>query len=579
MTMTIPFLHYFKRKPVKEHPVVARVEQPPVEKSSTERLSKTVIPNATRAPGQDDPFPIGNGRSSAGSRAGSSLNPSGVPPAVALALEPKVERVIALDLADVVEQMPNNLIRPLQEADAGRRVCLKAAEIEKGMASAKPTVSIATIYEQVPEIFLQRVPADDTRQVPLPFAKVVEEFSKLQLRSDQYREQSVPQMETPFLQVTLEDNTRFGIVTTEPIQTGDLPSIDLQLAPADGIAAAEPGAAMREKFSLAPRPTIAPAPLRASTPAPAKPLDVPPTPEEPRSAPARIAFKITPNGTDVPAPEKVPASTGPSVPTSSPAPKRIPFQIAASSDEPGAEGEPWLTKESLDAEGTVTPESETFAPKSSGDGSEAGSSQCKISLPLKPILQSLPPFQLTGDIAGVSDDARVELPFSLVEPQLMTGRVTLQPDEFALALPEEYRGLFSTKDIATPVALSLQDVLKNLPTASLRIREDQESEEKGGNFATPFSAKAEEDAKRFSRCGEICRGQNGTRGRGESRRGDGGGRAANFDSARPGRCRGDSDAIARASRDRRRRGCQSRGPASRPHDRGEGVRHHVCRRA
>ncbi len=58
--------------------------------------------------------------------------------------------------------------------------------------------------------------------------------------------------------------------------------------------------------------------------------------------------------------------------------------------------------------------------------------------------------------------------------------------------------MFSTKDIATPVALSLQDVLRNLPTASLRIREDQESEEKGGNFATPFSAKAEEDAKRFS---------------------------------------------------------------------------------
>ena len=112
----------------------------------------------------------------------------------------------------MVEQMPDNLIRPLQEADAGRRVFLKAAEIEKGMAKAKPTVSIATIYEQVPEIFLQPVPADDTRQVSLPFAKVVEQFSKLQLRSDQYREQSVPQMETPFLQVTLEDNARFGIV-------------------------------------------------------------------------------------------------------------------------------------------------------------------------------------------------------------------------------------------------------------------------------------------------------------------------------------------------------------------------------
>ena len=204
-----------------------------------------------------------------------------------------------------------------------------------------------------------------------------------------------------------------------------------------------------------------------------------------------------------------------------------------------------------------------------------GPSQSKISLPLKPILQSLPPFQLTGDIAGVSDDARVELPFSLVEPQLMTGRVTLQPDEFALALPEEYRGLFSTKDIATPVALPLQDVLRNLPTASLRIREDQESEEKGANFATPFSAKAEEDAKRFSGTAKSAAPKAGTGGRSGSRRDDGGGRATNFDST----SRGDADAIARASRDRRRGGCQSRGLASRRHHRGESVRHHVCRRA
>jgi predicted regulator of Ras-like GTPase activity (Roadblock/LC7/MglB family) len=41
-------------------------------------------------------------------------------------------------------------------------------------------------------------------------------------------------------------------------------------------------------------------------------------------------------------------------------------------------------------------------------------------------------------------------------------------------------------------------VLKNLPVASLRMREDQEEQEAGQNFATPFSAKAEEDAKRLN---------------------------------------------------------------------------------
>ena len=51
--------------------------------------------------------------------------------------------------------------------------------------------------------------------------------------------------------------------------------------------------------------------------------------------------------------------------------------------------------------------------------------------------------------------------------------------------------------------LPLHEVLKNLPTASLRMREDQEEQEAGANFATPFSAKAEEDAKRFNLAGKT----------------------------------------------------------------------------
>jgi len=49
--------------------------------------------------------------------------------------------------------------------------------------------------------------------------------------------------------------------------------------------------------------------------------------------------------------------------------------------------------------------------------------------------------------------------------------------------------------------LPLHDILKNLPTASLRMRDDQEEQDVGANFATPFSAKAEEDAKRFNLAG------------------------------------------------------------------------------
>ena len=38
-------------------------------------------------------------------------------------------------------------------------------------------------------------------------------------------------------------------------------------------------------------------------------------------------------------------------------------------------------------------------------------------------------------------------------------------------------------------------MLSNLPTASLRMREDQEEIERGEEFETPFSMKAKEDAK------------------------------------------------------------------------------------
>jgi predicted regulator of Ras-like GTPase activity (Roadblock/LC7/MglB family) len=48
------------------------------------------------------------------------------------------------------------------------------------------------------------------------------------------------------------------------------------------------------------------------------------------------------------------------------------------------------------------------------------------------------------------------------------------------------------------VVLPLQEVLKNLPAASLRMREDQEEVEIPQVIETPFSLKAAEDAKRLN---------------------------------------------------------------------------------
>jgi predicted regulator of Ras-like GTPase activity (Roadblock/LC7/MglB family) len=394
------------------------------------------------------------------------VRPRDLPPAVALALEPRVERVISLELADLVAQMPADYIKPIESIDGTRRILLKASEVERGMASGKPAVSLATIYQQVPEIFLRSIAPTDEAQVQLPFKKVLEQFTSLQVRSNQERHQAVPQVETPFLRVTLEDNSRFG-TTTEAVETADLPPVRVEPPTAEAFAAAEPEAA-GNGFMQHPRS------------------------ENMSAMPTRIPFKLSPNGTGGPAPESVPASSGPSVPTSfpsAPAPTRIPFKMTAPSDDLRPKHEPWLTAESLaaSAETAVAPATESKA-------------EVKITLALKPILQALPPFQLSGDSGSLPAEAQIELPFSLIEPQLAAGRITVTPEVFAAGLPPEYRSLFKDGE-AADVMLPLHEVLKSLPTASLRMREDQEEQDAGANFATPFSAKAEEDAKRFNIAG------------------------------------------------------------------------------
>jgi predicted regulator of Ras-like GTPase activity (Roadblock/LC7/MglB family) len=172
--------------------------------------------------------------------------------------------------------------------------------------------------------------------------------------------------------------------------------------------------------------------------------------------------------------------------------------MTAPSDDLRPKPEPWLTMENpgLESEGPAAPLAVAALPAEK-------KKEVRIALLLKPILQSLPPFQLSGDASVVPEDARVELPFSLIEPQLASGRISLSPGEFATALPSEYRGLFNAAENGDAVALPLQELLKNLPSASLRMRDDQEEAEAGQYFATPFSAKAEEDAKRFLDAGPV----------------------------------------------------------------------------
>jgi predicted regulator of Ras-like GTPase activity (Roadblock/LC7/MglB family) len=526
--MTIPFLSYFKRgkgsPAVKEKAAPAKPVLPPLEKPSSERFSKTVMPNARTSPPQD-PFEMAARSTALGGQMPAvanasppspartiSFSPSSqaispqqdLPPAVALALEPQVERVISLELGDVLTEMPPGYIKPLESIDTSRRVLLKASEVERGMAAGKPTVSLATVYQQVPEIFIRRITESDSSQLNLPFQKVLNGFASMHVRADQERASAVPQVETPFLKVTLEDNQKFG-TTTEPLETTEMPPVRIEPPTAEAFAAAEPEPAADAILKMTPAPST-----NGVTP----------------NNPTRIPFKLSLNGTDAPAPESVPASSGPSVPNplpsqlanlegavaspsetesrdpkipptlgAVPTPVRIPFKMAAMTpvieEEAKPKPEPWLTKETV-AASAETKVSRGVVPET------ARAAEVKIALPLLPILKNLPPMQLTGDPGCVPPDVRFELPFALIEPQLAAGRVSVTAKVFEISIPVSFRGLFQVGTGALDVSLPLQEVLKNLPAASLRMRDDQEEQDAGQNFATPFSAKAEEDAKRFN---------------------------------------------------------------------------------
>jgi predicted regulator of Ras-like GTPase activity (Roadblock/LC7/MglB family) len=500
--LKIPFLDRLKKGKGrgKQPAATAQPSAKPaaLSKPESERLSKTVLPNATRTLSPQESLeqsPEGTFESPSTTPRAISFGPKkkavkDLPPAVALALEPRVERAISLDLADVLQQLPEGTTKPLESLDASRRLLLKASELEKKMATGKPSVALTSIYNQAPEIFLKPVASTDTTEIPLPFDKVLEAFMQMQVRRDQVSEETVPAMDTPFSQVSAEDSERFG-VPNEPLKGSAKPPVRVEAATAPTIAAAEPEPALSQKFVPIPataeaiaaaNPEAAAATervIRVPAAAPTeKPLRIPLATqpvgkgksEKPKKAPEGIPFHLPPKGTGAPASERVPASSGPPVSTEIPVPPpraRIPFEAAPA--------EPDLPEEEI----APTPDT-------------------KISLALKPILESLPVFELSGDPKEVPDDARVEFSFSLIHPQLASGRIAVPPELFERALPPDGRRFFTAKNLQMPVLLPLQEVLKNLPNDALRMRDDQEEREKGETYETPFSATAAEDAKRFN---------------------------------------------------------------------------------
>src|SRR4029077_835296 len=79
--------------------------------------------------------------------------------------------------------------------------------------------------------------------------------------------------------------------------------------------------------------------------------------------------------------------------------------------------------------------------------------ETKIALALNRLLQEVPAFQLNGSPLAVPENVRVELPLSLIEPQLASGRVVISPTLLQRAMPEIYRPLLNVDPGETPISL------------------------------------------------------------------------------------------------------------------------------
>jgi predicted regulator of Ras-like GTPase activity (Roadblock/LC7/MglB family) len=497
------------------------------DKPESDKLAKRVMPYAVRTMTPEPSAPALAASAIATRRISVTRPSAGAPPdlgpRVGVAVDPRGERTLSLALSDVIAEMPNGYLKPHESFDTSRRITLKAAEVEKGLAAGRPSISIAAIYQQVPEIFLHTVQPSDTAVVMLPAKKVIDELSHLRVREDQTAEPVMAQVETAFLKMMVEESAKFG-TTLAPFTTTELPPLPEPVSSAPAAAEPAPVAAIRPPPTS---PSIQPSPAMklpvqpppAAIP-PAQPPPVAPTTSRAISPPrvetestrdgsmARITFvapsapaenkpeKSLPIGTGGPAFPRVPASSGPPVPPAAPpaaAPTRIPFQMPPSAVPPKVAAQtpapaPPTTSAPVQETPKVVPVAATVEP----------TQEPMVVLPLCPILASLPPMQVAGDVTSVPADAKISFRIALIAPQLATGKVTIPPKDFHTALPEQYRALFLPDVVEAPVQLSLPDVLANLPGDSLRMREDQEVTTQDETFETPFSAKAKEDAERFA---------------------------------------------------------------------------------
>ncbi len=495
------------------------------------------------------------------------------------------DTTVNLEVGDFIDRLPPGFLAP-GEPDRLRVIEFRASELYSDLARGRASVPASTIYAKCPELFARPVTDTEDAEIQLPLQKLVEQLSAaFTTRVDQVAEEQVGEIETPFLQVAMEDNAR--LPTAMGTNAGAIrPAVPLPV-PATPEAAnglpQRPAHRTGQISTISAKPTVEPPPAPALHPPVAPPINpgkrppstvrasvaggkirlsgpatvtrmapavpaVPPPLAKPAGNPSSNTQRIeVPRGPvampganspshqvakktariQIPPislkPATGPGGNTPRPPTSVPPPPSLPVQASPVSIRPPGMEQPLSFRTSPPPPPSVKLPPPSFAPQrpsfpppafpavppsGSAPPSAPGISvpppaaavapdNRKIALGLAATLRAQPASALAVEPEEVPDDVRYTLPFGLVERQLSTGRVVVPQAAFIGALPENYRHVLAKDGGLTEVQIPLQEVFQNLPGNALTMRQDQVIEEIGEAYPTPFSQKAEEDAKRL----------------------------------------------------------------------------------
>ena len=115
---------------------------------------------------------------------------------------------VSLEVGDFFDRLPPGYVQT-GHVDRHRRVDFHASEVYSDLTKGRASVPASVIYQKCPELFSRPVTDEEDTEVSLPLQKLVEQLSQaFQTRTDQVAEENVGEIETPFLQVAMEDSAR-----------------------------------------------------------------------------------------------------------------------------------------------------------------------------------------------------------------------------------------------------------------------------------------------------------------------------------------------------------------------------------